>query len=121
MQDETIFTQEGTLQGSVLSPLLASIALNGIENLLSNWIVEIPAFSPGSHRISKLTRRKRLPYVKYADDFVVFYPDKEIVKFVKTIIESFLKTMSLKIHEDKTDVTYIYTSSWITKDQNLNF
>ena len=53
MQDETIFPEKGMPQGGVLSPLLANIALDGIEELLSNWIAEIPAFSPGGHRISK--------------------------------------------------------------------
>lgn len=108
MQDETIFPQKGTPQGGVLSPLLANIALNGIEDLLSDWIAEIPAFSPGGHRISKPNRRKRLLFVRYADDFVVLRPDKEIVKSAKTLIEEFLKTMSLEIHEGKTRITHTY-------------
>ena len=45
LQDEMIFPEKGTPQGGVLSPLLANIALNGIEDLLSDWIAEIPAFS----------------------------------------------------------------------------
>ena len=110
MQDETIFPQKGTPQGGILSPLLANIALNGIEDLLSDWIAEIPAFSPGGHRISKPNRRKRLLFVRYADDFVVLHPDKKIVKSAKTIIEEFLKTMSLEIHEDKTPITHTYLS-----------
>ena len=108
MQDETIFPQKGTPQGSVLSPLLANIALNGIEDLLSDWIAEIPAFSPGGHRISKPNRRKRLLFVRYADDFVVLHSDKEIVKSAKTLIEEFLKTMSLEIHEGKTRIAHTY-------------
>jgi RNA-directed DNA polymerase len=110
MQDETIFPQKGMPQGSVLSPLLANTALNGIEDLLSNWVAEIPAFSLGGHRISKPNRRKRLLYVRYADDFVVLHPDKQIVEFAKTLIESFLKTMSLKIHEGRTRITHTYLS-----------
>lgn len=110
MQDETIFPQKGTPQGGVLSPLLANIALNGIEDLLSDWVAEIPVFSPGGHRISKPNRRKRLLFVRYADDFVVLHPDKEIVESAKTLIEEFLKTMSLKIHENKTRTTHTYLS-----------
>lgn len=83
MQDETIFPEQGTPQGGVLSPLLANIALDGIEELLSNWIAEIPAFSPGGHRISKPYRRKRLLFVRYADDFVVLHPDKKSCRICK--------------------------------------
>ena len=108
IQDETIFPQKGTPQGGVLSPLLANIALHGIEDLLSDWIAEIPAFSPGGHRISKPNRRKRLLFVRYADDFVVLHPDKEIVKSAKILIEEFLKTMNLEIHEGKTRITHTY-------------
>ena len=110
LQDETIFPQKGTPQGGVLSPLLANIVLNGIEDLLSDWIAEIPVFSPGGHRISKPNRRKRLLFVRYADDFVVLHPDKEIVESAKTFIEEFLKTMSLEIHQGKTRITHTYFS-----------
>jgi RNA-directed DNA polymerase len=110
LQDETIFPEKGTPQGGVLSPLLANIALNGIEDLLSDWIAEIPAFSPGGHRISKPNRRKRLLFVRYADDFIVLHPDKTIVESAKILIEEFLKTMGLEIHPDKTRITHTYVS-----------
>lgn len=110
LQDETIFPEKSTPQGGVLSPLLANIALNGIEDLLSDWIAEIPAFSPGGHRISKPNRRKRLLFVRYADDFVVFHPDKTIVESAKILIEEFLETMGLEIHPDKTRITHTYVS-----------
>lgn len=110
MQDETVFPEKGTPQGGVLSPLLANIALDGIEELLSHWIAEIPAFSPGGHRISKPNRRKRLLFVRYADDFVVLHPDKEVVESAKSLIEEFLKTMCLEIHQGKTSITHTYLS-----------
>lgn len=110
MQDDTIFPEKGTPQGGVLSPLLANIALNGIEDLLLNWVSKIPAFSPGGPLIAKPNRSKRLFYVRYADDLIVLYPDKQIVESAKTFIEDFLKTMSLEIHEGKTRITHTYLS-----------
>ena len=108
MQDETIFPDKGTPQGGILSPLLANIALNGIEEYLSDWIAEIPAFSPGGHHISKPNRRKRLLYVRYADDFVVLHPDKEVIDSVKVLIEEFIRPMGLELHPDKTCITHTY-------------
>ena len=110
MQDKTIFPEKGTPQGGVLSPLLANIALNGIENMLSDWVSEIPALSPGGHRISKPNLRRRLLFARYADDFVVLHPQKEIVESAKTLIEKFLKTMGLELHPDKTRITHTYIS-----------
>ena len=118
MQDETIFPDKGTPQGGILSPLLANIALNGIEEYLSDWIAEIPAFSPGGHRISKPNRRKRLLYVRYADDFVVLHPDKEVIDSVKVLIEEFIRPMGLELHPDKTCITHIFIK---IRDQNPGF
>ena len=72
---------------------------------MSDWDSEIPALSPGGHRISKPNLRRRLLFARYADDFVVLYPQKEIVESAKMIIEKFLKTMGLELHPDK---AYVY-------------
>jgi RNA-directed DNA polymerase len=106
MQDETIFPDKGTPQGGILSPLLANIAFNGIEEYLSDWVAEIPVFSPGGHLISKPNRRKRLLYVKYADDVVVLHPDKEVIDSIKVLIEEFIRLIGLELHPDKTRITH---------------
>jgi RNA-directed DNA polymerase len=108
MQDERIFPEKGTPQGGILSPLLANIALNGIEEYLSDWVAEIPAFSPGGHRISKPNRQKRLLYVRYADDFIVLHPDKKVIDSAKVLIEEFIRPMGLELHPDKTRITHTY-------------
>ena len=118
MQDETIFSDKGTPQGGILSSLLVNIALNGIEEYLSDWIAEILAFSPGRHRISKPNRRKRLLYVRYADDFVVLHPDKEVIDSVKVLIEEFIRPMGLELHPDKTRITHTFIK---IGDQNPGF
>lgn len=118
MQNETIFPEKGTPQGGILSPLLANVALNGIEEYLSDWVAEIPASSPGGHRISKPNRRKRLLYVRYADDFVVLHPEREIIESAKALIEKFIKPMGLELHPDKTSITHTYRK---IEDRNPGF
>jgi RNA-directed DNA polymerase len=108
MQNEKIFPEKGTPQGGVLSPLLSNIALNGVEEYLSDWIAEIPAFSPGGHRISKPNRRKRLLYVRYTDDFVVLHPDKKIIESAKKLIEELIRPMGFELHPEKTRITHTY-------------
>jgi len=86
MQNETMFPEKGTPQGGILSLLLANVALNGVEEYLSDWVAEIPAYSPGGHRISKPNRRKKLLYVRHLDDFVVLRPGREIIESAQALI-----------------------------------
>ncbi len=67
----------GTPQGGVFSPLLANIALNGIENLHPHAI-------------------------RYADDMVFILREKEDASKLKDKIAAFLATRGLKIKEKKT-------------------
>ncbi len=59
------FPDQGTPQGGVVSPLLANIALNGIESLLKG---------------SKRDKRIANPCVRYADDMVV-RPERRTVEW----------------------------------------
>ena len=51
---------------------------------------------------------KRLLYVRYADDFVVLHPDKEVIDSVKVLIEEFIRPMGLELHPDKTYITHTF-------------
>ena len=69
MIDAGIFqhTNVGTPQGGVISPLLANIALHGLEET-----------------VMKLAHTKRekskLTVVRYADDFVVMHDDRSMIE-----------------------------------------
>lgn len=110
MDEETIFPKEGTPQGGILSPLLANIALDGIERDLSDWVAEIPAWSPGGHHISKPNRRRRLTFIRYADDFVVLHPEKEVIEASREIIEKLINKMGLELHPEKTNTAHTFLS-----------
>jgi len=103
--DNNIFhnTKKGTPQGGILSPLLANIALTGMENMLNI-----------SHR--EKTRKNGFTYymssgkyrmVRYADDFVIFAQNKKDIEAVYGILEPYLEDRGLKLAEDKTKITHI--------------
>lgn len=46
--------------------------------------------------------------MRYADDFVVLHPDKNIIESAKILIEEFIRPMGLELHPDKTLLTHTY-------------
>jgi RNA-directed DNA polymerase len=90
MDGERLFpTEEGTPQGGVISPLLANIALHGMEALL---------------RERFRTQKPRL--VRYADDFVVLHPDRDTVKQVQQAVAEWLTGMGLELKPEKTRIAH---------------
>ena len=87
-------TEEGTPQGGVISPLLANIALDGLREVLNQYRI------PGS-------RSGRLGYVRYADDFIVLAPTREILEQVKATISEWLGARGLQLSEEKTRIVPI--------------
>jgi RNA-directed DNA polymerase len=88
----------GTAQGSVISPLLANVALHGMENRMMQL-----ADSLKGH---KCKNRSSLTFVRYADDFVCLHPDKEVIDRAKVILQEWLTDVGLEISEKKTRVTH---------------
>ena len=68
---------QGTPQGGIISPLLANIALHGMENHLKNWICTKPSFGK-TNKYSNDAKRKSLAIIRYADDFVIIHKEKSI-------------------------------------------
>lgn len=89
-------TEAGTPQGGVISPLLANIALHGMEEALG------------------VTRNKRRgtingprAVVRYADDFVVFCESREDAEAAKKTLEEWLKEKGLQLSEEKTRIVHL--------------
>lgn len=103
-------TTEGTPQGGVISPLLANIALDGLERLFECERPDRSTISP-----SKRTGRNRgVGLVRYADDFVVTAPSQEVLnEYVRPKSEQFLAERGLTLNEAKTRIVQI--------DEGFNF
>ena len=95
--DDNVFkkTNKGTPQGGVISPLLANIALHGLESHLG-----IKFNNRGEIRGSRAL-------VRYADDFVVFCESREDALVAKKEANAFFKSRGLHLSEAKTEVKHI--------------
>ena len=90
---------EGTPQGGPLSPLLANIALCGLQESLSM------AFKKWSLRDGSSAGRPPVVVI-YADDFVVLHREREIVLRCREWIEEWLRPLGLQLHPRKTRVVH---------------
>lgn len=89
-------TDEGTPQGGIISPTLANMALDGMENLLRDHF-----------RVSSRYAQKKVNVIRYADDFVVTGATREIVEEARKMIANFLSERGLKLSEEKTRIVHI--------------
>jgi len=93
---------ESNIVGGPISPLLANIALHGLENhvekCLSTWSKsgELPKGSVASNGLT----------VRYADDFVILYPHLEVLERVVTEVEKWLFPLGLKISDQKSTIRH---------------
>jgi len=83
-------TTRGTPQGGVASPLLANIALDGLERTVH------AAFG----------HQDRPQVLRYADDFVILHPTREGIERARGIVEAFLTARGLQLKESKTRITH---------------
>ena len=106
--DENVFsnTELGTPQGGVISPLLANIALHGMEEFCKNAIKDIPVLGSTGKPIKPSRRGNTLGFVRYADDFVIMHPDLEIITLLHNKLPEFLGQIGLELSPTKTRITH---------------
>ncbi len=97
-------TMMGTPQGGIISPLLANIALDGMERLFgaerSDGRQIVPCMRKGSDRGINL--------IRYADDFVVTAPSREVLENdVVPRLAVFLADRGLQLSAAKTRIVHI--------------
>ncbi|MEH2052502.1 group II intron reverse transcriptase/maturase [Nostoc sp.] len=96
------FPELGTPQGGVVSPLLANIALNGVESIHRYH----EGYKQG-RRITKKTSAKNIvePSIRYADDMVIILrPEDNAIEILERISE-FLRKRGMQVSQKKTKVT----------------
>ncbi|NEQ85243.1 MAG: group II intron reverse transcriptase/maturase [Moorea sp. SIO2I5] len=94
-------TNEGTPQGGIISPLLANIALHGMEELIKQYAETIKMKGRG-----KKHKRHSLSLIRSADDFVIMHQSKEVVKECQRIINEWLKDIGLELKPSKTRLVH---------------
>jgi RNA-directed DNA polymerase len=106
--DSEVFseTTEGTPQEGVISPLLANIALHGMEEYLKNCFPDIRIYWGTGKKVDKNRYPDTLTVVRYADDFVVIHDNLEVILRCMERIKAFLVPIGLELSEAKTRLTH---------------
>ncbi|HYX17205.1 MAG TPA: group II intron reverse transcriptase/maturase [Nostoc sp.] len=99
MDNKQLFpTSEGTPQGGVISPLLANVALHGMEERIKQYAETLKG--------GKRDNRKALSLIRYADDFVILHENLTVVQRCKEIISEWLQGMGLELKPSKTRLAH---------------
>jgi len=115
-------TNEGISQGSIISPLLMNLTLNGMEAVVeeSKFIYkkitkkvyiryrEIDGYRVAVKAISKQDKKKEFKersvacrIIRYADDFIIICGSEILLDIIQSKIKAFLKIRGLEIHPNK--------------------
>lgn len=91
-------TQAGTPQGGIASPVLANLALDGLEEAVYSAL--------GPNKTSRKPAKAHV--VRYADDFIVTGVSRELLEQrIKPAVEEFLAVRGLQLAPEKTLITHI--------------
>ena len=92
-------TEAGTPQGGIISPVLANMALDGLETVLESHF---------GKKNTKASYKTKVNYVRYADDFIITGISQELLEDeVKPLVEAFMAERGLTLSQEKTVITHI--------------
>lgn len=101
MEKRMLFaTEAGTPQGGIISPTLANLTLDGLEQLLKQTF--------RNKKVGGKMHNPKVNFVRYADDFIITGSSKEFLENeVKPLVERFLLERGLQLSPEKTCITHI--------------
>ena len=94
-------TENGTPQGGIISPVLANMALDGLERCLRQQF-------PKSGKGAWTGLRTKVNLTRYADDFVITGASQEMLENgVRPLVVEFLRQRGLELSAEKTAIRHI--------------
>lgn len=91
-------TETGTPQGSPVSPVLANLALDGLERKLRE---KYP-------KATKRSGKAKVNLVRYADDLIITGSSQELLETeIQPLVEQFMRERGLELSQEKTRITHI--------------
>lgn len=102
-------TESGTPQGGIISPLLANIALNGIEALLSQFY-KVNTYTLKSGKQAGNKKKKKdatYGFIRYADDFIITAKSREDIEAIIPTLQEWLKERGLELNQEKTNISHV--------------
>ena len=118
--DHEVFTatEAGTPQGGVVSPLLANIALHGLE-------AHIRSQFPGQIRVASspepTVANWKPQVIRYADDLVILHRDKSVIETCRTLTKEWLQHMGLELNPKKTRIAHTLLNEGVAGFDFLGF
>lgn len=105
-------SKAGVPQGGVISPLLANIALHGLE-YETKAALKMDLFNYKKQMYGKAAHmhsQNSITIIRFADDFVILHESREIIEKAKKHVVNWLKQMRLTLNENKTKIVHTLKS-----------
>jgi RNA-directed DNA polymerase len=100
LAEKTCAFPEMRTSDGVISPLLSSIALHGLQDRLESSVDSLP--------FGKLANISCLFYVRHAGELVIAHPDLEVIQKWRKITIQFFEEMNLKLSITKTKIFHTF-------------